>query len=109
MNKIFLTGVAGFIANQVAWQWLNQGVEVVGVDNLNDYYDVRIKQHRLARLNSFDNFEFHHVDIEDKSALEPIFQKHDFAAIVNLAARAGVRYSMENPFVYLSTPTTSTP
>lgn len=103
MKTVLLTGVAGFIANEVARQWLDQGVRIVGVDNVNDYYDVSIKHHRLDRLRDEENFEFHELDIEDYPALEKLFQEHEFSAVVNLAARAGVRYSMENPHVYFTT------
>ena len=103
MESVLLTGVAGFISNEVAWQWLQKGVRIVGVDNMNDYYDVSIKQHRLKRLMELDNFEFHQLDIEDYNSLEKLFKNNEFSAVVNLAARAGVRYSIENPFVYFST------
>tara|TARA_B100000242_G_scaffold185520_1_gene133357 strand:- start:11370 stop:12356 length:987 start_codon:yes stop_codon:yes gene_type:complete len=106
-KKYLVTGAAGFIASQVSKQLLDQGERVVGVDNLNDYYDVRLKNWRLeqlkARLNS-ENFSFSDLDIEDQAKLSDLFQaKGPFNAVLNLAARAGVRYSMENPHVYLST------
>lgn len=103
MESILLTGVAGFIANEVARQWLERGVHIVGVDNVNDYYDVRMKRHRLECLNHFENFEFHELDIENYDPLSELFRKHKFDAVVNLAARAGVRYSMVNPHVYFTT------
>lgn len=106
--KYLVTGAAGFIASRVAHQLLEQGHEVVGLDNLNDYYDVRIKRHRLEALKGRPGFVFHEVDIEDRAALEPLFRAHAFDAVVNLAARAGVRYSVENPYVYLSTNATGT-
>jgi UDP-glucuronate 4-epimerase len=98
-----VTGAAGFIASRTTQLLLDAGHTVVGVDNLNDYYDVRLKEHRLAQLTSRPNFTFARLDIEDLSALEPLFTQHRFDAVLNLAARAGVRYSLENPFVYLST------
>jgi UDP-glucuronate 4-epimerase len=76
---------------------------VIGVDNLNDYYDVRLKQHRLTQLTSRPNFTFAQLDIEQLPALEPLFAQHKFDGVLNLAGRAGVRYSLENPFVYLAT------
>jgi UDP-glucuronate 4-epimerase len=102
MKKILLTGAAGFIGAKTAQKLLNQGVEVVGIDNLNDYYDVKLKKQRQASLVS-PHFHFHSIDIEDKNALKTLFQTHQFDVVFNLAARAGVRYSMENPDIYMST------
>jgi len=106
-KKYLVTGAAGFIASQVSKQLLDQGDHVVGVDNLNDYYDVRLKNWRLEQLNSHphaENFSFADIDIEDRAKLSDLFQAEGpFDAVLNLAARAGVRYSMENPHVYLST------
>jgi len=104
--KYLLTGVAGFIASRTAELLIEGGHEVVGVDNLNDYYDVRMKRYRLDRLLAEPRegaFEFHQLDLEDLPALEVLFKNNRFDAVINLAARAGVRYSMENPHVYLST------
>ena len=102
-----VTGAAGFIASQVSKQLLDQGEGVVGVDNLNDYYDVRLKNWRLEQLKAHpnaENFSFACLDIEDQAKLANLFQSEGpFDAVLNLAARAGVRYSMENPHVYLST------
>lgn len=100
MKKVLLTGVAGFIGSKTAEKLLLQGVEVVGVDNLNDYYDVDLKK---SRLESIKGIEFHSVDIEDKAALRKLFESHHFDVVFNLAARAGVRYSMENPDIYMTT------
>ncbi len=106
-KKYLLTGAAGFIASQVSKQLLNQGDQVVGLDNLNDYYDARLKIWRLEQLKAHtnaENFTFVELDIEDQTKLSDLFQsKGPFDAILNLAARAGVRYSMENPHVYFST------
>jgi UDP-glucuronate 4-epimerase len=106
-KKYLVSGVAGFIASQVSKQLLDQGDQVVGVDNLNDYYDVRLKNWRLEQLNAHlkaENFSFACLDIEDQAKLANLFQgEGSFDAVINLAARAGVRYSMENPHVYLST------
>lgn len=100
MKKVLLTGVAGFIGAKTAEKLLQKGVEVVGIDNLNDYYDVALKE---SRLKAIQGLEFHKVDIEDKAALRNLFQEHKFDVVFNLAARAGVRYSMENPDIYMTT------
>ena len=106
-KKYLLTGAAGFIASQVCSELLDQGNHVVGVDNLNDYYDVRLKEWRLQQLKNHSNaknFNFDKLDIENKESLKVLFKNQGpFHAVLNLAARAGVRYSMENPHVYLST------
>ena len=99
MSTILVTGAAGFIANRVARD-LAANHKVVAIDNVNDYYDVRLKEHRIEAL---DGIEFHRIDIEDKAAMKPLFEANSFDAVVNLAARAGVRYSMENPHVYMTT------
>lgn len=103
MRKVLVTGVAGFIGAQVARQLMAQGVDVVGIDNMNDYYDPRLKQHRIDLLKKEFDFEFHTGDIENKGALEKIFKSSRLDVIFNLAARAGVRYSLENPHVYFTT------
>lgn len=106
-KKYLVTGAAGFIASQVSKQLLDRGDHVVGVDNLNDYYDVRLKNWRLEQLKAHlhaENFTFASLDIEDQAKLVDLFKAEGpFNAVLNLAARAGVRYSMENPHVYLST------
>ena len=102
MKTILLTGAAGFIGFETAKILLEQGYTVIGIDNLNDYYDVRLKEHRRSKLDH-KNFIFQQVDIEDKAKLKKIFDTYKFEAVINLAARAGVRYSMENPDVYMST------
>lgn len=103
MATYLVTGVAGFIAARTTQLLLDAGHAIVGVDNLNDYYDVRLKEHRLAQLRDRPNFTFVRLDIEQLPSLEPLFTQHKFDAVLNLAARAGVRYSLENPFVYLAT------
>lgn len=105
---VLLTGAAGFIGSWTAKKLLSLGYKVVGVDNLNDYYDVRLKQHRLDILNEHKEFYFHKLDIENFGALEILFDMYKFGAVINLAARAGVRYSIENPFVYFNTNTNGT-
>jgi len=100
---VLVTGAAGFIASETCKQFLEQGYTVIGIDNLNDYYDVRLKEYRLLNLKKFDKFKFFKIDIEEYSQLEPLFKEFKFDKIVNLAARAGVRYSLDNPFVYIKT------
>ncbi len=103
MKNVLVTGAAGFIGARTAEMFLDQGVNVVGLDNLNDYYDIRLKEYRLNKLKEQTGFTFYRVSIEDPKALGKIFSRHNFDAVVNLAARAGVRYSLENPHVYMST------
>ena len=102
-DSILVTGAAGFIASVVSKKLLDQGFSVIGVDNINDYYDVKLKKHRLQELKKHPGFQFHHLDIEDFGRIKQIFNDNDFNTVVNLAARAGVRYSIENPHVYMST------
>jgi UDP-glucuronate 4-epimerase len=106
--KILVTGCAGFIGARTSEMLLERGDEVVGVDNLNDYYDVRLKEYRLGRLQKLEGFGFHRLDIEDKDALKRVFAGHRFDAVINLAARAGVRASIVSPRVYLTTNTLGT-
>jgi len=102
--KLLLTGCAGFIGYKTAEVLLKQGYGVVGIDNLNDYYDVRLKKWRLDVLNKHKNFHFHQIDIEKVAELKKVFRSiTHYTAIINLAARAGVRYSMKNPAVYMTT------
>ncbi len=105
---ILVTGAAGFIASRICEMLLEKGEQVVGLDNINDYYDVRLKEYRLKKLLAYPNFTFYKVDIEILNELKPIFEAHSFRSVFNLAARAGVRYSMENPWVYLRTNTEGT-
>jgi nucleoside-diphosphate-sugar epimerase len=102
-ESILLTGCAGFIGYRVAHQLLAERRPVVGIDNLNDYYDVRLKQHRLQQLLAHPNFRFVDGDIENAELVASLFDQQRFSSVVNLAARAGVRYSMENPHVYMTT------
>ena len=103
MKKILVTGTAGFIGSKVTEMLLEDGYDVIGVDNLNDYYDIKLKLWRLDNLKKYDNFIFYKSDIENYNSLKDIFKSYPPNAVINLAAREGVRYSLENPFIYLST------
>ena len=103
MKKILVTGAAGFIGWKTSEKLLERGFEVIGIDNMNNYYDVRLKEWRLNQLLPHKNFKFYKVDIEDREALKELFKSNKFDAIINLAARAGVRYSIENPYIYYTT------
>jgi UDP-glucuronate 4-epimerase len=98
---ILVTGVAGFIGYHVSERLLDMGRKVVGVDNLNDYYDPALKQARLARILSRNGFSFHRFDLADRSALEQLFSDVAPARVIHLAAQAGVRYSLQNPHAYV--------
>ena len=100
-RHILITGAAGFIGYSLAARLLQQGEQVLGIDNLNDYYDVQLKQARLARLQAFDGFRFAQIDVADSAALSNAFQSQHFDVVVHLAAQAGVRYSIENPAAYV--------
>lgn len=109
MASYLVTGVAGFIGSKVAELLLAQGHRVVGLDNLNHAYDVRLKEWRLKDLMNQQGFSFHKVDIRDRDALDDLFAKDTpFDAVINLAARAGVRQSVEDPWVYYETNVTGT-
>jgi UDP-glucuronate 4-epimerase len=99
--KILVTGAAGFIGSMQAMRLLERGDEVVGIDNLNDYYDVNLKLARLARLESHPNFKFIKLDIADRGAMTDLFAKENLQRVVHLAAQAGVRYSITNPHAYI--------
>lgn len=98
--KILVTGAAGFIGAALSLRLLERGDDVVGVDNLNDYYDVNLKHARLARLTPFESFKFVQLNIADCDEMEKLFATEKFERVVNLAAQAGVRYSIANPHVY---------
>ena len=101
MSKFLVTGAAGFIGYHVCKALLGRGDEVVGLDNLNDYYSVQLKQDRLAKLDGRDRFSFARIDLADRDAMEALFREHRFTVVLNMAAQAGVRYSLENPHVYI--------
>jgi UDP-glucuronate 4-epimerase len=98
---ILITGAAGFIGYHVAEALLARGDAVVGVDNLNPYYDVRLKEARLERLRARPGFDFHALDISDRAAVGALFERHRFSEIVHLAAQAGVRHSLVDPYSYV--------
>ena len=101
--KFLVTGSAGFIGSALSIRLLDRGDEVIGIDNLNDYYDPTLKEARLQRHLSHDNFTQINIDIEDGGAVKEIFENYKFDGVVNLAAQAGVRYSIENPLAYIKT------
>ena len=115
MAHYLLTGVAGFIASRVAELLLDSGHTITGIDNMNDAYDVRMKEYRLRRLENRTGFDFHLFDISDRKSIEALpgqvntrLNRPVFDAVINLAARAGVRQSLENPWVYVDTNVTGT-
>ncbi|WP_129777779.1 NAD-dependent epimerase [Peristeroidobacter soli] len=99
--KLLLTGAAGFIGFTTAQILLARGDEVVGLDNLNDYYDVTLKQARLAILQKFPNFRFVKMDVADREGMATLFKQEKFQRVIHLAAQAGVRYSIQNPLAYI--------
>lgn len=101
--KVLITGSAGFIGSNLAGRLLARGDEVIGIDNLNDYYDVNLKKARLARNTPHKNYMDVRVDLENRSEIAKLFEKHKPNRVVNLAAQAGVRYSLENPHAYVDT------
>ena len=101
MSTVLVTGAAGFIGFHLSRKLLAAGARVVGLDNLNPYYDPKLKEARLALLQAEPNFGFVRADLEDRAAMAALFDTHHFDAVVNLAAQAGVRYSLENPHSYV--------
>ncbi len=100
-GKILVTGAAGFIGFHLSRKLLASGRDVTGLDNLNDYYDVDLKNSRLAILQKDSRFQFARIDLKEKKELDALFQKNHFECVINLAAQAGVRYSLTNPYAYL--------
>jgi UDP-glucuronate 4-epimerase len=101
MNKILVTGAAGFIGYHTCKQLLESGYEVAGIDNLNDYYDVSLKEARLTRLQGMLNFSFKRLDLADRAGMDELFLSQKFDTVIHLAAQAGVRYSIQNPHAYI--------
>nr|WP_315201439.1 NAD-dependent epimerase [uncultured Albidiferax sp.] len=99
--KILVTGAAGFIGMTTSLRLLARGDEVIGLDNMNDYYDVVLKENRLKRLTSHANFKFVQIDVEDRSGIKSLFAEEKFDKVIHLAAQAGVRYSLKNPHAYV--------
>jgi UDP-glucuronate 4-epimerase len=100
--RVLVTGVAGFIGMHTAQRLLARGDEVIGIDNLNDYYDVRLKRDRLGQLKGKAGFRFEKLDMADRPAMEDLFRAERFEGVINLAAQPGVRYSLKNPYAYIS-------
>ena len=101
--KVLVTGAAGFIGSALSIRLLDREYKVLGIDNHNDYYDPKLKEARLARHKSHPNYSHIRMDISDGKAVEALFKEHQFDGVVNLAAQAGVRYSIENPLAYINT------
>jgi UDP-glucuronate 4-epimerase len=99
--QILVTGAAGFIGFHLCQRLLSEGHQVIGIDNLNDYYDVTLKDNRLAKLTDRDNFTFHKLDLADREGIEQLFDRYEFESVINLGAQAGVRYSLQNPRAYI--------
>ena len=100
-EKVLITGAAGFIGFHLSNLLLEKGYVVVGIDNLNDYYDIRLKEGRLEILEGKENFTFKKIDLKDKEDIDELFATEKFDYVINLAAQAGVRYSIENPYAYV--------
>ena len=101
--KVLVTGSAGFIGSALSLRLLERGDEVIGIDNLNDYYDIELKKSRLARTLDHAGYTDVRIDLEDRAGIAELFRKHKPHRVVNLAAQAGVRYSIENPLAYVDT------
>lgn len=99
--KLLITGAAGFIGFHLSKKLLDDSCQIIGIDNLNDYYDPSLKQSRLEILGKYNNFNFHKVNLKDKAAVDKIFETYQPTHVINLAAQAGVRYSIENPYAYV--------
>ena len=101
--KVLVTGAAGFIGSALSLRLLDRGGEVIGIDNLNDYYDIELKKARLARTQDHPGYTDVRIDLEDREGIAALFREHQPDGVVNLAAQAGVRYSIENPLAYVDT------
>ena len=101
-ETVLITGAAGFIGFHLTKKLIADGYQVVGIDNLNDYYEVTLKEDRLKLLQEHQAFTFHKIDLEEKDRIDALFAEHQFGYVVNLAAQAGVRYSLENPYAYIN-------
>ena len=101
IRRVLVTGSAGFIGFHLSKRLCEDGVSVVGIDNMTPYYDVRLKERRVAVLHPYDTFTFLRVDMADRDGMERLFADYDFDVVVNLAAQAGVRYSLQNPHAYV--------
>ena len=99
--KVLVTGSAGFIGYHTSKRLLDSGHDVVGLDNLNDYYDITLKKDRTKLLQSYDRFSFYKINLEDQSAVELLFKNEPPQRVIHLAAQAGVRYSIEHPQAYV--------
>ncbi|MCP3943170.1 MAG: NAD-dependent epimerase [Desulfobacteraceae bacterium] len=99
--NVLVTGVAGFIGYSLSLRLLEAGHDVMGIDNLNDYYDINLKKNRLARIKKYSGFSFKQIDLADRKPIKELFESNAFDCVVNLAAQAGVRYSIENPASYV--------
>ena len=106
--KYLVTGAAGFIGSHLAGRLCAEGHEVVGIDNLNDYYEVSLKEARLARLGPLPGFRFERLDLADRTAMAELFAREQFERVIHLGAQAGVRYSLDNPFAYADSNLTGT-
>jgi UDP-glucuronate 4-epimerase len=100
-SKVLVTGAAGFIGFHLSKRLILEGYQVTGIDNMNDYYDVNLKKDRLANLEKLEGFQFRKIDLSDKSSIDQLFKEGRFDYVVNLAAQAGVRYSLKNPYAYI--------
>jgi UDP-glucuronate 4-epimerase len=101
MGHILVTGVAGFIGFHLATRLLKEGYSVIGIDNMNDYYDVALKNARLSQLQTSPSFSFYRVDVANRENMTATFESNDIEVVIHLAAQAGVRYSITNPHVYI--------
>ncbi len=100
-EKILVTGAPGFIGFHLSNLLLDRGYTVIGIDNINDYYDIKLKEERLSLLNKKENFTFYKMDLKDKESIDDLFKENKFNYVINLAAQAGVRYSIINPYAYV--------